>query len=251
VTDVGRIIVPGQVPEGYAIFYTTADFDGHLRGDGAVSLLAAIRERFGFDATLATCVQVHGVNLVPARAEAVWSECDSCDAIWTDQPGRALAIKVADCLPVTLIDAAHEIIANIHSGWRGTVQHITARTLDTLARESAFDPATACAWLGPAIRVCCFEVGEEVVEQFRAAFANADAFIDRTRGPKPHINVAGLTTSLLRARGIVRVVDAGMCTRCGAGTGEPGSAPLFHSYRRDSKRGGRNLAVVARRETTF
>ncbi len=247
--DIGRIVVPAEVPEGYALFYTTTDFGGHLRGEGAEGLLAAIRERFGMAVSLATCVQVHGANIVPAPAQSSWRECDSCDGLWSDQPGRALAIKVADCLPVTLIDDTHGVVANVHSGWRGAVQGITAITLDTLARESEFDPALAGAWLGPTIRVCCFEVGEEVVDQFRAAYADTDAFIDRTRGPKPHIDVVGLTTALLHARGIARVIDAGMCTRCGAGTGEPDSQPLFHSYRREPKRGGRNLAVVARRGT--
>jgi YfiH family protein len=249
-TDIGRIVVPAEVPEGYALFYTTTDFEGHLRGDGAAQVLLAIQQRFGVDATLATCVQVHGATVVRAPAEAGWRECDSCDALWSDQPGLALAIKVADCLPVTLIDDAHGVIANIHSGWRGAVQRITGATLDTLVRDSPFDPATARAWLGPTIRVCCFEVGDEVVEQFRAAYLNADAFIDRSLGPKPHIDVAGLTSELLRALGITRIVDVAMCTRCGAGT-EAGSdrahgQPLFHSYRRDPKRGGRNLAIVAR-----
>jgi YfiH family protein len=242
--DIGRIVVPDEVPEGYALFYTTTDFDGHLRGDGAARLLATIRERFGVDVSLATCVQVHGAKVVPAPADAAWSECDSCDALWSDQAGRALAIKVADCLPVTFIDDVHGVIANVHSGWRGAVQGITATTLDTLERDSAFDPATAGVWLGPTIRVCCFEVGEEVVDQFRAAYANADAFIDRTLGLKPHIDVVGLTTALLHGRGIARVIDAGMCTRCGAGARD---STLFHSYRREPKRGGRNLAVVARR----
>jgi copper oxidase (laccase) domain-containing protein len=144
------------------------------------------------------------------------------------------------------------------------VQQITRVTLDAIARETSFTPQTSRAWLGPTIRVCCFEVGEEVVDQFRASYANADAFIDRTRGAKPHIDVAGLTRALLEERGI-DVVDVGACTRCDARwsgdrviewsdaaeaerppdhpTTRP---PLFHSFRREPKRGGRNLAIVAR-----
>ena len=131
--DIGRIVVPAEVPAGYALFYTTTDFEGHLRGDGAVQVLRVIQQRFGIDATLVTCVQVHGANIVRAPAETSWRECDSCDALWSDQPGLALTIKVADCLPVTLIDDAHGVIANIHSGWRGAVQGITGTTLDVVA----------------------------------------------------------------------------------------------------------------------
>lgn len=243
--DIGRIVIPREVPEGNALFYTTTAFEGRLNGDAVDALMRLVRERFGVDATtLATCVQVHGANVIRAPAEPRWLECESCDALWSDQPGSALAIKVADCLPVTLIDDAHGIIANIHSGWRGAVRRITDAALDTLVRDSAFDPATARAWLGPTIGVCCFEVGEEVVEQFRAAYPNADAFIDRTRGAKPHIDTAALTRHLLEQRGVGRIVDMAMCSQCGAGTEE--LHPLFHSYRRDPKRGGRNLAIVAR-----
>jgi len=141
----------------------------------------------------------------------------------------ALGIKVADCLPVSLCDPVHRVIANIHSGWRGAAQQITAATLDTLARETAFDPPSSYAYLGPSIRVCCFEVGEEVAVQFD------ERWIDRALGEKPHIDVVRMTEAVLRERGVGQVVDTGSCTRCGA---------LFHSYRRE-RGSGRNLAIAA------
>src|SRR5262249_47968226 len=152
-----------------------------------------------------------------------------CDALFTAERGVALGIKVADCLPVSLCDPVHRVIANIHSGWRGAVQNITAEMLDTLARDTAFDPAAAWAYLGPSIRVCCFEVGEEVAVRFD------ERWIDRTRGAKPHVDLVRMTEELLRARGVARVIDTGFCTRCD---------PRFHSYRRD-KKSGRNLAIAA------
>src|SRR5207253_3000539 len=137
-------------------------------------------------------------------------------------------IKTADCLPVSLCDPVHRVIANIHSGWRGAAQGITGETLDLLARQTEFEPGKAFAYLGPSIRVCCFEVGEEVAQQFEGRW------IDRGRGAKPHVDLVALTAALLRERNVRHVIDTGLCTRCGA-------EPLFHSYRRD-KRSGRNLA---------
>jgi len=233
--DIGRVVVPPEVPDGFALFYTTTDFTGRLTADAAEALMNFVRDRFGVEATLSTCAQIHSAHVV----RALPGEQPSCDALWSDRPHTALGIKVADCLPVTLIDAAHGVLANIHSGWRGSVQRITDATLDALAHESAFDPAEARAWLGPSIRVCCFEVGEEVVDQFRAVYPDAGAFIDRTRGPKPHIDTAALTRATLEARGITQIVDVGLCTKCD-------EEPLFHSYRRASTGGGRNLAIVAR-----
>src|SRR5207237_1806093 len=135
----------------------------------------------------------------------------SGDAHWSDQRTTVLAIKVADCLPISLIDPAG-IIANIHSGWRGTNQGITAATLDA----APLDPKRSFAFLGPSIRVCCFEVGEEVAEQFDARF------IDRTFGSKPHIDIIAITMAMLRERGVANIVDTELCTKC------PGS--IFHSY---------------------
>lgn len=246
----GRVVVPDAVPEGFALFYTTRDFEGRL-GDGvAERVVGFIAERFGIDASLSTCVQVHGVA-VAAALRGVWSECDSCDALYSAQHDTALGIKVADCLPVTMIDPLHSVIANIHSGWRGAVQRITAATLDTLARETSFDPHSARAWLGPTIRACCFEVGEEVAEQFdekyvaRGARREAQGVWSAPRAPrpapdiKPHVDVAAFTTDILRERGFAAdaIIDTKLCTRC--------DGSIFHSYRRDGKGGGRNLAIVA------
>src|SRR5438105_15608233 len=62
-TSVGRIVIPPEVPSGYAIFYTTIDFEGHLRGDAAAKLMEMVRHRFGIEASLATCNQVHGATV--------------------------------------------------------------------------------------------------------------------------------------------------------------------------------------------
>jgi len=241
----GRIVIPEPLPDGFALFYTTADFDGRIDPE----LLAVLRERFGIEAALETCNQVHSAHIHRAPAT------NECDALFTDQRGIALGIKVADCLPVSLCDPVHRVIANIHSGWRGAAQQITTATLDALARETSFDPPSAYAYLGPSIRVCCFEVGEEVAVQFD------ERWIDRQRGPKPHLDLVKMTEDVLRQRGVANVIDTGLCTRCDDGVaGSRGlevsrcsasrprdretSQLRFHSYRRE-KRSGRNLAIAA------
>lgn len=228
----GRIAVPPSLPPGFALFCTTRDFDGRLSPDAARVITDTVRERFGVDATLTTCTQVHGATVHRAQRENAWRECDSCDALWSSERHTALGIKIADCLPVSLLDPEHAVIANIHSGWRGAVQQITAATVDTIVRETQFDPASASAYLGPSIRACCFEVGEEVASQFDAVY------LDRSR-TKPHVDLVAFTTAILVARGIApeRIFDSGLCTRC--------DGSVFHSYRREGKGGGRNLTIVA------
>lgn len=200
------------MPSGFRLFYTTIDFDGRIDD--------RIRD-FVHPAVLSSGHQVHGTKVCRAPVDE-----SVCDALWSDQQNSALAIKVADCLPVSLIDPQNAIIANIHSGWRGAAQNITAVTLDA----APLDPPSAIAFLGPSIRVCCFEVGEEVAAQFDGRF------VDRSLGSKPHVDIIAFTIAELGRRGFENIIDTELCTRC------PGS--IFHSYRRD-KKSGRNLAIVA------
>src|SRR3954463_6355108 len=120
-SPLGRIVVAPHVPDGYALFYTTADFHGRI--EPALTQM--------IPATLFTCHQVHGKNATRVGGEKS-GECDACDALWTDKPHTALGIKVADCLPGTLIDPERGVMANIHSGWRGAVQCIVDVTIDAI-----------------------------------------------------------------------------------------------------------------------
>ena len=225
----GRIAIPPFVPLGFSLFCTTLDFDGRLSEDRVNLITEFVRERFGIASTLSTCTQVHGVTVQRALRDEKWRECDSCDALWADERNVSLAIKIADCLPVAMIDPAHAVIANVHSGWRGAVQGITAATVDAISSQTAFEPRSSYAYLGPSIRVCCFEVGEEVASQFDARY------VDRTY-PKPHVDLVAFTTDILRARGLDRISDSELCTRC--------DGSVFHSYRREGKGGERNLQIV-------
>ena len=222
-----EIVIPDGVPEGFGLFYTTRDIEGRLNDEVVAELMAVVRERFGIEATLTTCNQIHSANVARATSGGSWRECDSCDALWSAERQTALGIKVADCLPVTIIDPHDHVIANIHSGWRGAVQDIVGKTVDAIP----IDASRAIAFLGPSIRVCCFEVGEEVASQFGTRHTA------RGTWSKPHVDIPAYTIDILRKHGIGQIVDTGLCTRC------PGSR--FHSFRREPKRGGRNLAIVA------
>ncbi len=220
-SPLGRVAVAPNA----TVFCTSRDYDGKLRDE----LTQFVRERFGIESVLSTCTQVHGVNVERA---AGGENPRQCDAMWSDRRGVSIGIKIADCLPVTMVDPALSIIANIHSGWRGAAQRIVSQTLDALERSTAFDASSSLSFLGPSIRVCCFEVGEEVAAQFD------EPFIDRTHA-KPHVDLPAMTRAILRERGFAdeRISDSELCTRC--------EGSIFHSYRRDGKGGGRNLQIVA------
>lgn len=241
-SQLGRIVVPSDRPPSGFVFWTSSDFDGSLAPESIRSLLAVVSEVGGDAERLETCRQVHGTSAVEVtRTEKGWSECSDCDALWTRRSRVALGIKVADCLPVSIIDDAPDdgVVINLHAGWRGAAAGIAGETIRAAEAERGTLSSRARAWLGPSIRSCCFEVGEEVVDAFRSTHPFVDEFIDRSR-QKPHIDLAGLVKRSLMDEGIPEkhIWDGGLCTRC------PDS--LFHSYRRSGPRAGRNLAVAGR-----
>lgn len=241
-TRVGRVVVPEGVPDGACLFYTTADFNGYLDGSAVEDLRSVIHDLGGIDASLMTCHQVHGTGVANVdRPEETWRESSACDALSTRSNNVALGIKVADCLPVTFIDRRSNWIANAHAGWRGAAAGIVARTFDAFGIDSSGKGSgreSVLAYLGPSIRECCFEVGEEVVDAFSQTHGDISEFVDRSRS-KPHVAIASIVTRSLLSLGLSpgNIRDTGLCTRC--------DGSLFHSYRRSGKNAGRNLAIVA------
>jgi YfiH family protein len=225
-------------PDGFVLFYTGVDFDGRLGAESVERIIATMAKVGGSPAALTTCHQVHGVGVAAFRQSEGWCEEASCDALWSASHRSALAIKVADCLPVTLFDSGAMTFANIHSGWRGSAAKIVEATIREVEAHSHFSPARAHVWLGPSIRQCCFQVGEEVIDAFSAAFGDVSSFVDRTRGERPYLDLVGVTGAALERLGFASgaILDSGICTRCDT---------RFHSYRRDSGQSGRNLAIAA------
>lgn len=232
-SPIGRIVVAHDIPRDAFLYWTTADEEGSLDATLRARLLDLPTQNAA--SMLASCHQVHETRAARiGEAGSAWCEENDCDALWTDQRGVALAIKVADCLPVTIIDQGATVVANIHAGWRGAAAGIVTKTVRELPAGRDYS-----AWLGPAIRSCCFEVGDEVVGAFEAHHGDVAEFVDRNvPGSNPHLDLAGIVTRELVRAGISpdQIRDTGLCTRC------PDS--IFHSYRRSGSKSGRNLAVA-------
>lgn len=237
-SPVGTIYAPPDVPAGFSLFYTGRDFDGRLNEHSVDALRRTLRELSAIDASLSTCNQVHGTSIAQFSANESWCEHNACDALWSDARPSALGIKIADCLPVTIIDPESRVIVNIHAGWRGASADIVGTSLERVRACTSLDLQRAAVFLGPSIRSCCFEVGDEVVDAFRANFAYADAHVVRRDRRKPHVDLPGLVAAELVTLGVrsASINDAAVCTRCDE---------RFHSYRRDKAEAGRNLAIVA------
>ena len=92
------------------------------------------------------------------------------DGMITDVPGLILATFYADCVPLYFVDPVHRAIGLAHSGWRGTVAGMGACMVRYMQEHFNSRPEELVAAIGPSICVDCYEVSEEVAEQFREGF---------------------------------------------------------------------------------
>jgi len=93
------------------------------------------------------------------------------DGLVTDTPQILLAVLVADCLPVIVVDKKQRAVGVFHAGWRGTVQRIVEKGVGEMRKHFGSDPRNLHAAIGPGVRDCCYEVGEEVRARFETQFA--------------------------------------------------------------------------------
>lgn len=92
------------------------------------------------------------------------------DGLITNVPGLILATFYADCVPLFFVDTAHKAIGLSHSGWRGTVEKMGACTLKAMEKAFGTRPEDVKAAIGPSICQKCYEVSEDVAQQFLTVF---------------------------------------------------------------------------------
>jgi YfiH family protein len=107
------------------------------------------------------------------------------DGIVGDTPGIAVAIQTADCLPVILVDPKRRAVGIFHAGWRGTVKRIVEKGVGEMRKEFGSSPRNLVAAIGPGIRGCCYDVGEEVRRSFESQFAYAVSLFREVKESDP------------------------------------------------------------------
>lgn len=114
--------------------------------------------------------QVHGSKVaIIDRPGMTREELEGFDAFITNLPGVAIGVRTADCVPVLLSDPENHVIAAVHSGWKGTVLKISRVTVERMRERFGTRPEHLHAVIGPCIGPKSFQVGKEVVDQFRDA----------------------------------------------------------------------------------
>jgi len=219
-------------------FYTAATLD--LRDDP--DEWQSVATFAGVDADhLRLLHQVHGRTVVTATGQP-WLVPEA-DAVITDDSDVALVVRVADCAPILIADRRLGVVSAIHAGWRGTMLRIAPAAVAALAGTYGSRVEDLLVAIGPSIGACCAEMGEEVVEAFRAAGHDAPAvqrWFNRETGKRPHLDLWRANREQLEDAGIASrsICMAGLCTRT--------HHDVFHSYRAAGQAAGRMAAVIRR-----
>ncbi len=174
--------------------------------------------------------QVHGTNIHVLEEENRQTPIVA-DGVVTDLPGISLVIQVADCQAILLFDPAKNVIANVHSGWRGSVQNIIGNCLDVMTDRFKCSPKDIRAGICPSLGPCCSE------------FINYKDEIPETlwsyRLPgTSHFDFWALSCDQLMEKGVEKgnIEIMKICTRC--------NTDQFYSFRKEKKT-GRFACVIA------
>jgi hypothetical protein len=117
-----------------------------------------------------TLNQVHGREVVTIRRAARLPERPpDADALVSNDPRLAIAVRAADCVPLLLADRETGTVAAVHAGWRGTAAGVAGAAVEAMSRDFGVHPQHLVAAIGPSIGACCYEVGSELVDAFAAA----------------------------------------------------------------------------------
>lgn len=145
----------------------------------------------------ATIAYADGVNGDPFVFGRTFKETDG---LLTDKVGIGLLIKYADCTPIILYDPVNKLLANVHSGWRGTTKRISTKAIDQMINEYGSKPENIVAYVGPSIDQKNYEVGAEVYEEFRD-FTDRDQFFTK-KGEKYTLSMLDANVDSLIKAGI-------------------------------------------------
>lgn len=166
---------------------------------------------------------------------------ENCDGLVTNQKNIILATTNADCILLLLFDPVKRVIANVHSGWKGTLQEISVKAVNKMKEEFGCNPQDIIVCFCPSIRKCHFEVDKEVYEMFYQQFkklGNIEDFIEE-KNQKWYIDTVYINKIILQQAGIQEenMEDCGICSVC--------HKDQIHSFRAEGEGYGLATAIIS------
>ena len=183
--------------------------------------------------------QIHGTTIVDLNLEELSlssgtaHEPFTADAMLTNKPHQYLVIQVADCQAILMYETIRQVVANVHCGWRGSIQKILGLTIEKMKHHFDCNPEYIQAGIGPSLGPCCAEFinyKTEIPPEFW-----------RYKGANNHFDFWSISRDQLIQAGVPKknIEISGLCTRC--------RTDEFFSYRA-AKTTGRFAAVIGLKE---
>lgn len=171
-------------------------------------------------------------------------EYENVDGLITNKNKLILASTSADCISLLFFDPVKEVIANVHSGWKGTLQRISVKTVEKMVNEFNCNPEDIIVCICPSIRKCHFEVEKNVKDMFEKEFQDLgeenlkEIIEEKVLDKKWNIDTVFINEIILEREGIKKenILDSKICTMCNPG--------ILHSYRVERENYGLNTALI-------
>lgn len=196
------------------------------------------------------CNQEHTKNVASVKEKVNKNEPDfnvekynSTDGLITNKKDIILATTNADCILMLFFDPPKKVIANVHSGWKGTLQEISIEAVKKMKKEYSCNAEDIMCFICPSIRKCHFEVDQEVKDLFYNKFKklyNIEEIIEENKEKnKWHIDTVLINRTILKQEGLKEenIIDSGLCSVC--------NSDIIHSFRVEKEGYGLETALIA------
>ncbi len=164
------------------------------------------------------------------------------DGLITNKKDMILSTTNADCILFLFYDTVKKVIANVHSGWRGTLTRISVKTIEKMKQQYNCNPEDIIVCICPSIRKCHFEVEIDVKDLFEKEFQDIkeinSIIEEKVPNKKWHIDTIEINKILMQREGIKEenIIDSKICSVC--------NKELVHSYRAEGKSFALNTALL-------
>lgn len=177
--------------------------------------------------------QTHTSNVEIATVEKL--EYPDTDGLITNTNNIAIFLNFADCTPLIFYDEVKNVGAVSHAGWRGTAANIATKTIQRMVNEFCCNPKNISAAIGPAISMCCYNVGEEVYLKLKSTVKDFSGLSENRNG-EIFVDLKAINARQIQESGVEKIDIAPYCTFC--------NNDLFFSYRKENATTNRHSAVL-------